>query len=183
MGGWGAGLQDSHAHGYEDAEFLLLVDGKGPDYLPGHDGEDDVHGAGVGYAISQYCFAALACCRGSHTRGEDVIPDLVLLGPALARQAGVEYLLERHALAPREGDAEPQRDVDGDDDEPDELLGPAAGDAQHGDGERGLAPEGGEDGEGAGHVAVEEEGDQEVEVEVVEGPAEAEGHRVGDEAG
>jgi len=34
----GGSLQDAHAHCYEDAEFLFLVHGEGPDYLPGDDG-------------------------------------------------------------------------------------------------------------------------------------------------
>lgn len=116
------------------------------------------------------------------TGREDVVPDLVALGPARPGQAGVVYLLEGHALAPGEGDAEPQGDVDGDDDEPHEPLGPPVGDAEHRDGEGRLAPQGGEDGEGARHVAVQQEGHEQVEVEVVQRPAEAQGYCVGDES-
>lgn len=120
---------------------------------------------------------------GLHTGSKYIIPDLILLRPARPVKTRPVYLLERRALAPGDRDAEPERDVDRDDDEPHELLGPAVGDAQHRDGEGRLAPQGGEDGEGAAQVGVQQEGHQVVEVEVVQRPAEAEHDCVRDESG
>lgn len=114
-----------------------------------------------------------------HTSGEDVVPDLVDLGPASPRHKGFVDLLERHALAPGEGDGEAESDIYRDDDEPDEFLGPPVGDAQHRDGEGSLAPGRRQDGESAGHIAVEQIGHQVGTIELAQWPAKADCDGVG----
>jgi len=106
------------------------------------------------------------------TSCKDVVMDLDPFRPAGARHVWLPHFLDGRTLGPRDGDGDTEASVDGDDDEPDHGLEPPRRDPEHGDGKRGLAPQGCEDGEGTGKVGKEEEDFEVFHVELAERPSE-----------
>lgn len=181
-----ARLQYAHAHSHHDADFFFAVHGQGPNYLPGEDRQDHVHGAGVDCVllfVRRDRERRWIGGRGLLTRRENVVPDLDALWPALAYQVRMPRLLDGRALRPGDGDGHAETSVHGDDDEPDQGLEPAGRDAQHRDGKRSFAPQGGENREAASQVGEEKKNVQVVHVELAEGPAEAHVYTCRDEGG
>lgn len=101
--------------------------------------------------------------RKELTSGENIKPNLNVFGPAFSRNARLPDLDDGRALTPGEGDGNAQREIHCDDDEPHQPLCLARRYAQHCDGERGLAPQRGENRKGPREIA-----DQQVDFEVLE---------------
>jgi len=92
----------------------------------------------------------------ARTAGKDVVLHEHVRSPAGPGNRHIPRLLHGRALDPQKQAGEADKDVPRDDEEPDKGLGAALGEAQQGDGEAGLGPDGGRGREGAGDVDVDE---------------------------
>jgi hypothetical protein len=155
--GAGRNSHETRAHGHQRTQLLPLVDGNGPDDLPREQCEDDIHHARVSGNKRVIVL--------DNTRWE-----------ACALQVPIPALVNGPALYPLQQPVGAQHKVHADDDEPDKGAHPAAvRDAQQRDGERRLAPAGGEDGAEAGCGGIQREGLDGVVFEILLLPAQSVG--------
>ena len=108
------------------------------------------------------------------TRSKDVVPNLDFPRPTIPLQKRTPHLLDRRALRPGNNNGNPQRGIHRDDDKPYKRSSPARRDAQHGEGERRLAPQRREDGKGAGQIRIQKKDTEIPEVELSKRPTEPE---------